>query len=198
MEVGGRTISRLTAGTPAVSPTAQPIPKDPGAGPGDLAGGTLTWPLARNVIRGNDESNSFGPVRNGGARNHQGWDMAAAPGTKVYALGAGKVAFTTGDEGDYGRQVCCSFQFHGRTLYAFYAHLSSVAVHDGQQVGMNTVLGASGQTGNAQGQALSEAHLHFEIRTSPEPGRGLTGRLSPLEVFGTYPLKVPVISRKPG
>ncbi len=201
VEAGGRTISRLQAGTPAVPPTVQPIARDPGAGPGDLAAGTLTWPLARNVIRRNSESNTFGPVRrnaDGSVRNHQGWDFFASPGTKLYAIGAGTVVFKTGDEGDYGVQVCCSFQFGGRTLYTFYAHLTTVLVRKDQPVGLNTVVGTAGRTGNAAGLPHGpDDHLHFEIREQPMLGRGLAGRLTPKAALGTCPLNVPVASAKP-
>ncbi|HYD23743.1 MAG TPA: hypothetical protein VEB68_03030 [Croceibacterium sp.] len=39
-----------------------------------------------------------------------------------------------------------------------------------------------------------DQHLHFEIRTEPRPGRGLAGRMSPLNVFRAIPLDQPVLA----
>ena len=54
--------------------------------------------------------------------------------------------------------------------------------------GRGEQLGLTGNTGNAAGMRDEDQHLHFEIRTVPLPGRGLSGRYSPLVVFGRCPL----------
>lgn len=154
----------------------------------------VTWPLVTNVIRGQSLSNTFGMVRkyaNGNPKPHQGWDLAASVGTMVYAIAAGTVEFVQ-NQGDYGRQVCHSFAFKGKTYYAFYAHLSSTTVAKGQKIAVNDVIGKTGKTGNAVNLATSEDHLHFEIRTQVWCGTGLGGRVSPLQVFGICPLHTPV------
>lgn len=142
------------------------------------------------TIRGKSLNNSFGMVRtdtNGNPKPHQGWDIAAMIGTPVYAIADGVIEFTK-EQGDYGKQICLSFNFKEETLYAFYAHLKSISVVDKQTVKEGERIGYVGQTGNANGQHHAQAHLHFEIRTSLNPGAGLSGRKDPVTVLGAQPL----------
>ena len=81
----------------------------------------VTWPLAKNLIRGGSERNTFGIVRkfaNGSPKPHQGWDFSAPIGTPVYAIADGKVEFIK-NIGDYGLQLCLSFHFDGGAYFAF-------------------------------------------------------------------------------
>ena len=154
------------------------------------------WPLASNVIRGGSTRNTFGDVRvnrDGSRRAHQGWDLAAPVGTPCRAIGAGMVEAVT-DAGDYGLQVLIRQHdpHEDRTVWTFYAHLSSASVKGGERVTAGQVIGATGESGNARGMAVEDQHLHFEARTEPRPGRGLAGRISPLELYGTCPLHAPV------
>src|SRR4051812_32183912 len=101
----------------------------------------IDWPLIVNHIRRSSVSNTFGMVRknaNGTPRAHQGWDFEALVGTKTYAISDGTVVFVKHNQGDYGTQLCMSFQHNGTTLYAFYAHLHQVFVGAGQTVKMGT------------------------------------------------------------
>lgn len=50
-----------------------------------------------------------------------------------------------------------------------YAHLSSAAVREGQQVQQGQVIGRQGSTGSSTGP-----HLHYEIRKSSSPSYGYT------------------------
>jgi hypothetical protein len=45
--------------------------------------------------------------------------------------------------------------------------------------------------GNAEGMTGDDQHLHFEFRSQPICGRGLTGRIDPLQVFEVCPLTAP-------
>ena len=139
--------------------------------------GPWRWPLASNVIRRNSLKHTFGMTRtnaDGTARPHQAWDLV--------------------DSGDYGLQILIrqDDQHEGAPVWAFYAHLSSAAVRVGDRVAPAQVIGATGESGNARGMAAEDQHLHFEIRTEPHPGRGLSGRVSPLEIYGVCPLHAPV------
>lgn len=126
-------------------------------------------------------SNTFGMVRNGGTRAHQGWDLEAPVGTRVYAISDGYL--TTGySPGGYGRWARLRFHHHGKTLYAFYGHLEHHHVHG--HVTEGTVVGRSGRSGNATSIPATESHLHFEIRTVPHPGKGLGGRIDPAVILG--------------
>jgi murein DD-endopeptidase MepM/ murein hydrolase activator NlpD len=158
----------------------------------------VAWPLAVNVIRGHSESNTFGMVRkyaDGRPKPHQGWDFQAAVGTPAYAVGDGQVQFVT-DHGDYGRQVCISFHFKDKVMYAFYAHMDSISVQPHAAVHRNQCIGKTGKTGNASNLPAAEDHLHFEIRTQANCGLGLPGRVSPLTAFGRCPLHAPIVSKK--
>lgn len=153
-----------------------------------------TWPLYMNVIRKNKISNTFGMVRhypNGNPKAHQGWDFSAPIGTPCFAVGSGTVEFVA-NAGDYGIQMCHSFVADGKTYYAFYAHMQKLAVAKGDAITLDQYIGTTGETGNAMGMAADEQHLHFEIRTQAVCGLGLTGRISPLKVFGVCPLNSPI------
>ncbi|WP_346286145.1 M23 family metallopeptidase [Zoogloea sp.] len=151
---------------------------------------TIFWPLQSNIIRQNSVSNTFGMVRkyaSGAPKPHQGWDFSATVQTPVFSIAEGSVAFVR-DKGDYGLQLCLEFDFDGTTLYAFYAHLYKVHVAEGDSIQANQLVAASGESGNAQGMAVADQHLHFEIRTKAYAGLGLADRLSPAHVFGRCPL----------
>lgn len=155
------------------------------------------WPLARNRIRGGSERNTFGMVRantDGTARAHQGWDFAAPIGTDCRAIGAGAVERVE-ERGDYGLQIVLRLteQVNGKPAWAFYAHLSSASVKAGDAVAAGQVIGKTGESGNARGMPEADQHLHFELRTQPNPGLGLDGRISPLVIYGRCPLREPIL-----
>ncbi len=93
--------------------------------------------------------------------SHTGIDFHAASGTVVHAVGSGTVV-EVGWEGAYGNQVVVKMN---DGTYTQYAHLSSISVSVGQTVTSGQQIALSGATGNVTG-----AHLHFEVRTSPEYG----------------------------
>lgn len=164
----------------------------------------ITFPVKYAVIRNLSHRNSFGNVRRnrrGGIRPHQGWDFYAPINYRCYAIADGTVvAIRKG--GAYGLQIILQFDHDfdgdGRKdrLFAAYCHLSSVHVKRGQRVRMGDVIGKCGDSGNARGMRGSNAHLHFEIRTSPVPGRGLKGRMSPMDVFDAYPIREIMVTDK--
>jgi len=153
----------------------------------------IDWPLDRNVIRSNTVNNTFGMVRknaDGTPRPHQGWDFHAPLGTPTYAICGGKVVAVS-DNGDYGLTVVLAIGETGH--FAAYAHLQRTVVRVGDCVVRGALIGKTGDTGNARGMPPDDQHLHFEIRTVAQPGRGLNGRVSPLEVFGICPLHAPAL-----
>lgn len=85
---------------------------------------------------------------------HDGIDLASTINAVVEASNTGIVAYT-GYLGIYGNVV---FIDHGLGLFSFYAHLSSIAVEQGQNVEKGQPIGRSGMTGLAGGD-----HLHFGI-----------------------------------
>ncbi|WP_340374413.1 transglycosylase family protein [Streptomyces sp. SS7] len=89
---------------------------------------------------------------------HTGVDFPVPTGTSVKAVAAGTVV-SAGWGGSFGYQVVIR---HADGRYTQYAHLSAIAVRDGQSVGGGQRIGRSGSTGNSTGP-----HLHFEVRTGP-------------------------------
>ena len=151
----------------------------------------VVWPLLSNVIRRRLVNHTFGMVRNNKTRPHQGWDFEAPIGEPAYAIAPGKVVLVN-ERGDYGLQICMSFELENATLYAFYAHMQKAYVHEGQRVEPNDFIGTCGESGNAKGMPKADQHLHFEIRTRPKPRLGLQDRISPVKVFGKCPLHTPI------
>ncbi len=91
---------------------------------------------------------------------HLGFDLASTQNAPIHAANRGTVVFA-GYLGIYGNCVVID---HGMGLQSLYAHLSSLAVQEGQVVEMNAELGRSGQTGLAGGD-----HLHFTMLLHGEP-----------------------------
>ena len=93
-----------------------------------------------------------------GYPGHKGLDIAGPYGTAVVAAEDGTVidANATDSWGmSWGYYVLI---YHNGTYSTRYAHLSSVAVSNGQYVTAGTVVGYEGATGNVTGP-----HLHFEV-----------------------------------
>ncbi|QKW10313.1 transglycosylase family protein [Streptomyces sp. NA04227] len=89
---------------------------------------------------------------------HTGVDFPVPTGTSIKSVAGGQVV-SAGWAGSYGYEVVIR---HHDGRYSQYAHLSAIAVRDGQSVVSGQRIGRSGSTGNSTGP-----HLHFEIRTGP-------------------------------
>ena len=85
---------------------------------------------------------------------HLGFDLAKTANAPVTAANHGKVVFAA-ELGIYGN---CVIVDHGMGVQSLYAHLSSFAVKEGEDVKRARRLGNSGQTGLAGGD-----HLHFSM-----------------------------------
>ncbi len=85
---------------------------------------------------------------------HFGYDLAAVRQSPVPAANSGVVVFT-GPLWIYGNAVVVD---HGLGLQTLYAHLSSIAVKEGDPVVKEQELGRTGSTGLALGD-----HLHYEV-----------------------------------
>ncbi|HPI41510.1 MAG TPA: M23 family metallopeptidase, partial [Pseudobdellovibrionaceae bacterium] len=86
---------------------------------------------------------------------HAGLDIAAAPGSPVFAPAQGVVVFASYDE-TYGKLITID---HGYGVTTRYGHLSQIYVQLGQRVNKWDVVGAVGNTGRSTGP-----HLHYEVR----------------------------------
>jgi len=85
---------------------------------------------------------------------HFGYDLAAVQQGPVPAANSGVVVFV-GPLSIYGNVVVVD---HGLGLQTLYAHLSSIAVKEGDPVAKEQELGRTGSTGLALGD-----HLHYEV-----------------------------------
>ncbi|HTV01660.1 MAG TPA: peptidoglycan DD-metalloendopeptidase family protein, partial [Luteitalea sp.] len=140
----------------AVRPASTPV-----AAPHDEAGHGLSLEMAGRV------SSSYGwrsdPFK-GQSKFHSGIDLAARYGTEVPAAAGGTVV-AAGENGGYGLTVVVR---HPNGYESRYAHLSSLAVREGDTVARGQQVGRVGSTGRSTGP-----HLHFEVtqagqRVDPE------------------------------
>ena len=97
-------------------------------------------------------------------KHHNGIDLSARYGTKIYAAASGTVEFTRKryrlNKG-YGRVVIIN---HGYGYKTLYGHLSKISVKPGQRVERWQSIGLSGDTGRATGP-----HLHYEVWLNGRP-----------------------------
>ena len=145
---------------------------------------------SRLALNASPLGGDFGMVRSQRHKPHQGWDLYAELGSKVYAITPGKVQYTR-LHGDYGLQLCLLLKgseieaiarrLGANHLYAFYGHLSACLFHQGAEVKEQDTIALSGNSGNA---ANTPPHLHFEIRREAHLGTGLHGRINPGDVLG--------------
>lgn len=91
----------------------------------------------------------------GGRRKHKGIDLAAPTGTPVYATADGMVGRAEWFS-SYGLFVEID---HGAGLDTRYAHMSRLAVAEGEWVKKGDIIGYVGSTGRSTGP-----HLHYEVR----------------------------------
>ena len=91
---------------------------------------------------------------------HNGIDLAAPTGTPIYATADGTVERANWFS-SYGNYIQIG---HGNSIETRYAHLSRIAVNDGQQVRKGDLIGFVGSTGRSTGP-----HLHYEVRIDGRP-----------------------------
>ncbi|MFW5748836.1 MAG: M23 family metallopeptidase [Chloroflexota bacterium] len=102
---------------------------------------------------------AFRTFNNTTETRHTGWDIRAAIGTPVMAMGTGEVVFA-GLLDIRGNHVIID---HGYGVYSGYSHLSQVHVTRGQTVRRGQIIGVSGNSGRSSGP-----HLHWELVINDE------------------------------
>lgn len=110
----------------------------------------------------------------GSGRMHRGIDVAAPAGAEVVAAREGiarRYDWNGSDSDSYGNRVVID---HGGRYWTLYAHLSKIAITDGQRVAEGDKVGEVGSTGKSTGP-----HLHFEIRHSADPSHLLSPHYIP-------------------
>ena len=116
-------------------------------------GGEFIWPVPRSWSR---ISSPYGwRTLNGKREHHNGIDIPASKGTKIYASNGGKVITATWHY-SYGNYVIID---HGGGKATLYAHASKLNCKVGDKVKQGDVIAYVGTTGHSTGN-----HLHFEVR----------------------------------
>lgn len=90
---------------------------------------------------------------------HLGVDYGYTNDKNIYSITSGTVK-SVGNNSANGKYVVIEHTISGKTVYSFYAHLSSYCVKSGDKVNAGTKIGVIGATGNASGGTI---HLHFSI-----------------------------------
>jgi murein DD-endopeptidase MepM/ murein hydrolase activator NlpD len=114
--------------------------------------GKLLWPVEQGKVFSN-----FGG-RHG--HFHEGVDIAADPGTPVYAAADGKVVYCDNSIRGYGNMIVIK---HAGNLSTVYAHNRVNLVKEGDFVKKGDKIAEVGSTGKTTGP-----HLHFEVREGKE------------------------------
>ena len=153
----------------------------------------IRYPLLTNKIRRGLKNHTFGMVRDGGTKAHQGWDLYASIGTPCFAVGDGEVVAAR-VSGTFGNVVDIRLdtKINSEPIFARYAHLNSFIVKLHQTVKKSELIGYTGKTGSpAKGMTGEDLHLHFELMRIAEPGfaqTGLSQRYNPADIYGCTPL----------
>ena len=138
----------------AAKVTPAPAPA-PGGGPVGASGTACILQRPYSFV------DSWGAARSGG-RRHQGTDVMAPHGARVFAFVDGVVSRESSSTNG-GIQLY--LQGDNGVEY-FYAHLSGYAVSTGTRVRAGQLVAYNGQTGNAR---YTAPHTHFEVHLAGGP-----------------------------
>lgn len=105
-----------------------------------------------------------------GIVEHNGLDFGLTAENEVFACDSGKV-IQSGDNGDFGTSITIQHSW-GQSIYG---HLQETKINEGEEIGVNKVIGLSGSSGAAFGE-----HLHFAIKpNNPDLNNGYLGFIDP-------------------
>lgn len=94
-----------------------------------------------------------------GLPGHEGLDMRAINGSRIFAAADGEVYRVTPNDGNYGIHVRIKHMIGDQQFNTIYAHLQVANVAVGDRVTRGQVIGLADNTGNSSG-----AHLHFSLK----------------------------------
>ncbi|MCI7254860.1 MAG: M23 family metallopeptidase [Bacteroidales bacterium] len=92
---------------------------------------------------------------------HKGIDVTTRGASPAILAAAGGTVTVARLSSSYGNYVMI---YHGNGYATLYAHMSSMAVSEGQVVTAGQVIGYVGSTGQSTGN-----HLHLEVRVNGTP-----------------------------
>ena len=113
----------------------------------------FSWPVEGEIIT------EFGPSARG--VHNDGVNIAANSGAPVTVAATGTVAFVGDNIKNFGKLVLVK---HDGGIITAYAHLSEIAVKEGDVLRAGQAIGSVGATGR-----VDSPQLHFEIRKSRQP-----------------------------
>jgi murein DD-endopeptidase MepM/ murein hydrolase activator NlpD len=116
------------------------------------------WPVEGRLMSGFAERTD--PFSGEGAF-HKGVDITAPTGTPVRTTADGIVIQAEMVTGGYGRLIIVD---HGDGIQTYYAHLSKILVHAGQEIRRGEMIGLVGSSGRT-----TAPHLHYEVRKGGSP-----------------------------
>lgn len=128
---------------PSGAEPGKPAPENPRTAPKFL------WPVDGGYV------SSFFGWRNS-KRFHDGIDIMAPSGTKVFASKSGQVIYSDSRIRGYGNMIVIR---HNEGYHTVYSHNKTNKVRKGDIVSQGDVIALVGNTGHSSGP-----HLHFEIR----------------------------------
>jgi len=116
------------------------------------------WPIDGRLIGGfGDRVNPFSGE---GREMHSGVDISGKIGTPIHVTADGIVIFADMNAG-YGRLVVVD---NGGGVETWYAHMSKIYVHSGQEVRRAELIGEVGMSGR-----VTAPHLHYEVHVNGRP-----------------------------
>jgi murein DD-endopeptidase MepM/ murein hydrolase activator NlpD len=137
----------------------------------DYSGKEFLWPVEKGTLT------SFYGWRSS-SRFHDGIDIGAPSGTKIFAVKSGKVMYSDHKISGYGNMIVVK---HNGNIFSVYAHNKVNKVSRGDTVSKGDVIGLVGNSGKSHGP-----HLHFEIRKgkySTDPMKYYSYKLSKKKGF---------------
>ncbi len=128
--------------------------------------GLLRWPMS-GILTQSYGNTGFTAL---GYSFHNGLDIAAPAGTRIYAAGDGVVYATGTGRAAYGNWVVIKHTLakNGQVnnIYTLYAHIRNFVVSEGQAVRAGDLIGYEGNTGNTTRLLYGPErgyHLHFTV-----------------------------------
>jgi hypothetical protein len=120
-----------------------------------------------------------------GLPGHDGLDIRAPKGSKIFSVAPGRVKLVVRDPGEhnYGIHVRIT---HADGYETIYAHLEKALVKEGNRVQAGTVIGLADDTGNSFG-----SHLHLTLKR-----KGTTLRNWPGNIIDPTPFILPLLAWK--
>lgn len=151
-----------------------------------LNGQSASQTFLRVPLDVKDVSSEFSPLRRhpvtGVVRPHNGTDLRAPSGSRIFAASDGVITFVGYEKKGYGRYIKID---HGLGRTTVYAHMSKFAkgMKKGRRVEKGQVIGYVGMTGLATGP-----HLHYELLLNGVQINPKTADLPDTENLSAYQL----------